>query len=176
MFEIFGGDFFAADAARFGGLVNFCEQAFADGVTFRRETFAGFIPARAADQAFGAFGGCAVGPDEYGASAQSGADTRGESLQEGILVAARQRHARKFKERGKCFHGSPRGRGTFTCWRRASPTPTTEVNGRSLANRVGGRQGSAGCHGSGATGSEGWGVALRRPDFVGVNAVRREMR
>src|ERR1700685_85687 len=54
MFEIFGGDFFAADAARFGGLGNFCEQAFAAEFPYRRETFPGFIPAGAQDQAFGA--------------------------------------------------------------------------------------------------------------------------
>src|ERR1700733_950865 len=141
MLEIVGGDLLAADAAGFGGLVNVGEQAFADGFALGRETLAGFVPARAAHQAFGAFRGGTVGPDENGASAEGGTDARGESFQQGILVAARQRHARKFKERGKCFHGSPRGRGTFTCWRRASPTPTTEVNGRSLANRESGRQG-----------------------------------
>src|SRR5208282_3863814 len=142
MLEIVGGDFLVADAAGFGGFVNFGEEAFAYGFALRCETLTGFVPARAADEAFGVFAGGTVGPDEYGASAEGGADTRGESLQEGILIAAGQRHARKFKERGKCFHDSPTGRGTFTCWWRASPTPATEVNGRSLANRESGRQGN----------------------------------
>ncbi len=48
------GDFLAAEAARFGGFVDFGEQSFADGFAQRREPLAGFVPAHAADQAFGA--------------------------------------------------------------------------------------------------------------------------
>src|ERR1700689_541808 len=126
MLEIIGGNFFAADAAGFRGFVNFGEEAFADGFILRRETLASFVPAGAADKAFGIFGGSAGGPDENGASAERGPDARGESFQEGILVAARQRHARKFKERGKCFHDSPRGRETVAVWPGGPHTPATE--------------------------------------------------
>ena len=69
MLEVVGGDFLAADAAGFGGFVDFGEEAFADGFALWCETFSGFVPAGAADKAFGIFGRGAVGPDEYGAGA-----------------------------------------------------------------------------------------------------------
>jgi len=88
MLEIIGDDFLAADAAGLGGFVNFAEQTFADGFLQRSETLTGLVPARAADQASGGLGGSAVGPDEYRASAKGGADARGKSLQEGVLITA----------------------------------------------------------------------------------------
>ncbi len=92
-----------AKTPRLSGFANLGNHAIGDRVSRRMDALAGLVPTGPADQARIRL----AKPDENGPRAYSGAYARGHRLQKCILIAARQRHARQFEERGRCFHDSP---------------------------------------------------------------------